>query len=227
MSVFHTQTLGCPACATPVDFKLVFSVNADRRPDLRDAIVAGTFQRQACPSCGAEFRLDPEFTYMELRHGLYIGVWPLAKRDQWQACAEKTADIFEEGLGKGASPEAAKLGTGIEPRAVFGWPALVEKLIAKQAGIDDRTLELAKVMALRNGGEMPIPGQCELRLVEAGADDFVLAWVRPADSQVDKAMRVPRSLIAEIDAEPAAWKAMREEMGEGLVVDFQREMLAH
>jgi hypothetical protein len=68
----------------------------------------------------------------------------------------------------------------IEPRAVFGWPALVEKLIARQAGIDDRTLELAKVMALRHGGETPMPGQRELRLVEAGADDFVLAWVRPA-----------------------------------------------
>lgn len=226
MSVFHTETVNCPACATPVEFKLVFSVNADRRPDLRDAIVAGTFQRQACPSCSTEFRVDPEFTYMELRHGLYIGVWPVAKRGQWQSCAGKTAQTFEEGLGKGASPEAAKLGVGIEPRAVFGWPALVEKLIARQAGIDDRTLELAKVMALRHGSETPIPGQRELRLVEAGADDFVLAWVRPADSQVEKAMRVPRSLIAEIDAEPVPWKALREEVGEGLVVDFQREMLA-
>ena len=148
----------------------MFSVNADRRPDLRDAIVAGTFQRQPCPSCGTEFRVDPEFTYMELRHGLYIGVWPVAKRGQWQACAEKTAETFEEGLGKGASPEAAKLGVGIEPRAVFGWPALVEKLIARQAGIDDRTLELAKVMALRHGSETPVPGQRELRLVEAGAE---------------------------------------------------------
>ena len=226
MSVFHTQTINCPACATPVEFELVFSVNADRRPDLRDAIVAGTFQRQPCPSCGTEFRVDPEFTYMELRHGLYIGVWPVAKRGQWQSLAKKTAEIFEEGLGKGASPEAKKLGVGIEPRAVFGWPALVEKLIAQQAGIDDHTLELAKVMALRHGSETPIPGQRELRLVEAGADDFVLAWVRPADSRVEKAMRVPRSLIAEIDAEPESWKAMREEVGNGLVVDFQREMLA-
>jgi hypothetical protein len=226
MSVFHTQTVSCPACATPVEFKLVFSVNADRRPDLRDAIVAGTFQRQPCPSCGAEFRVDPEFTYMELRQKLFIGVWPVAKRAEWKACAAKTAETFEEGLGRKASPEGAKLGVGIEPRAVFGWPALVEKLVARQAGIDDRTLELAKVMALRHGSETPIPGQRELRLVEAGADDFVLAWVRPADSRVERAMRVPRTLIAEIDAEPEPWKAMREEVGEGLVVDFQREMLA-
>ena len=56
MSVFHTETINCPACATPVEFKLVFSVNADRRPDLRDAIIAGTFQRQPCPSCGTAIR---------------------------------------------------------------------------------------------------------------------------------------------------------------------------
>ena len=33
MSVFRTETVNCPSCATPVDFELVLSVNADRRPD--------------------------------------------------------------------------------------------------------------------------------------------------------------------------------------------------
>ena len=226
MSVFRTETVNCPSCATPVDFELVLSVNADRRPDLRDEIVAGTFQRRPCPSCGTEFRIDPEFTYMDLGHGQYIGVWPVAKRGQWQACAQKTAQTFDEALGKGASPEAKKLGARLEPRAVFGWPALTEKIIAREVGIDDRTLELAKVMVLRNGGETPVPGRRELRLVEARAEDFVLAWVRPADGAVETALRIPRTLIAEIDAEPEPWKAMRDNVGEGLVVDFQREMLA-
>ena len=226
MSVFRTETVNCPSCATPVDFELVLSVNADRRPDLRDEIVAGTFQRRPCPSCGTEFRVDPEFTYMDLGHGQYIGVWPVAKRGQWQACAQKTAQTFDEALGKGASPEAKKLGARLEPRAVFGWPALTEKIIAREVGIDDRTLELAKVMVLRNGGETPVPGRRELRLVEARAEDFVLAWVRPADGAVETALRIPRTLIAEIDAEPEPWKAMRDSVGEGLVVDFQREMLA-
>jgi hypothetical protein len=226
MSVFRNETVNCPACATPVDFELVLSVNADRRPDLRDEIVAGTFQRRPCPSCGTEFRVDPEFTYMDLGHGQYIGVWPVAKRGQWQACAQKTAQTFDEALGKGASPEAKKLGARLEPRAVFGWPALTEKIIAREVGIDDRTLELAKVMVLRNGGETPVPGRRELRLVEARAEDFVLAWVRPADGAVETALRIPRTLIAEIDAEPEPWKAMRDSVGEGLVVDFQREMLA-
>ena len=226
MSVFRYETVECPACGTPVQFELVLSVNADRRPDLRDHIIAGSFQRRPCPSCGTEFRVDPEFTYMDLGHGQYIGVWPVAKRGDWKACGARTAETFEAALGKGASPEARKLGAKLEPRAVFGFPALVEKIIAKAADIDDRTLELAKVMVLRHGGETPVPGRRELRLVEAGTEHVVLAWVRPADGEVEKAIRVPRTLIADIDAEPEPWKAMRESVGEGIVVDFQREMLA-
>ena len=226
MSVFRHETVNCPACDTPVAFELVLSVNADRRPDLRDHIIAGTFQRRPCPSCGTEFRVDPEFTYMDLGHGQYIGVWPVAKRGDWKACAVKTAETFEAALGSGASPEARKLGAKLEPRAVFGFPALVEKIIAKAAGIDDRTLELAKVMVLRYGGETPVPGRRELRLVEAGTEHIVLAWVRPVDGAVEKAIRVPRTLLADIDAEPEPWQAMRESVGEGIVVDFQREMLA-
>ena len=52
MSLFETTKLPCPLCGTEVSFNAVHSVNADRRPDLRDAIIAGTFQQEACSSCG-------------------------------------------------------------------------------------------------------------------------------------------------------------------------------
>ena len=95
---------------------------------------------------------------------------------------------------------------------MFGWPALVEKIIARQAGIDDRTLELAKVMVLRYGErDAGARAGASCAWSRRGADDVVLAWVRPADGAVETAMRVPRSLIAEIDAEPEPWKAMRED----------------
>jgi CpXC protein len=226
MSVFRKQRIDCPACGTPVDFDLVLSVNADRRPDLRDAIVDGSFQREACPGCGSAFRVDPEFTLMDLGRGQFIGVWPVAKRAHWHECATQTQQTFELAWGSGASPEARRLADKLEARVVFGWPALVEKILARGAGIDDRSLELAKVAALRDGGEMPVPGQRELRLVEVAGDELVLAWVRPVDGEVSGALRVPRALIDDIEAEPAAWQALRDEVGEGLVVDFQREMLA-
>ena len=65
-------------------------------------------------------------------------------------------------------------------------------------------------------------------MIADNAGDPVLAWLGPrdADDEPPPAMRVPRQLIADIDADPAAWQALRERVGEGDVVDFQRELLA-
>ncbi|HEX7441896.1 MAG TPA: CpXC domain-containing protein [Caldimonas sp.] len=118
-------------------------MNADRRPDFRDAILDGSFQRQPCPGCATPFRVEPEFT--DMKRGQYIGVWPTARRADWQACGEKTRAVFDDALGRNAPPEARRIGEDLDVRVVFGWPALVEKILARGAGIDDRTLEVAKL----------------------------------------------------------------------------------
>jgi hypothetical protein len=226
MSIFRNVNADCPGCNTPVPFELVFSVAADRRPDLRDAILDGSFQRQACPSCGTTFRAEPEFIYMDIRRGQYIGVWPASKRLQWRECAERTREVFDSTLGASATREAREIGNGLQARVVFGWAALVEKLLCQEAGINDGTLEIAKALVMRNADTIRIPGAQEFRLVRFEGDDPVLAWVRGADGSVSDASRVPRKLIAEIEAVPEQWQALRDEAVDGLVVDLQREMLA-
>jgi hypothetical protein len=226
MSIFRNVNADCPGCNTPVPFELVFSVAADRRPDLRDAILDGSFQRQACPSCGTTFRAEPEFIYMDIRRGQYIGVWPASKRPQWRDCAERTRDVFDSTLGAGATREAREIGNGLQARVVFGWAALVEKLLCQEAGINDGTLEVAKALVMRNADTIRVPGAQEFRLARFEGDDPVLAWVRGANGSASDASRVPRKLIAEIEAAPEQFQALRDEASEGLVVDLQREMLA-
>ena len=46
MSIFESTELACPACGAINAFEAVNSVNADRRADLRRAILDGSFQRQ-------------------------------------------------------------------------------------------------------------------------------------------------------------------------------------
>ena len=194
--------------------------------DLRVAILDGSFQSKVCPSCSASFRVDPEFTYLDLKRGQYIGVWPVAKRGDWRALAKQTQDAFDAAFGKGAPAAAKAIAGGVEPRIVFGWPALAEKILAKQAGLDDRTLELAKLVVARDSDESPVPGRRELRLVGTIGEDLVVAWVAAADGRSGAVKRVARQLVADIEAKPDQWKALREDVGEGLLVDFQREMLA-
>ena len=223
MSIFRTVSTTCPACSTPVDFELVHSVNADRRPDLREAILDGSFQRTPCPSCGTQIRIEPEFVYIDRGRDQYIGVWPASKRGDWQARAADTRRVFDETWGKNAPGQARALGAKLDVRAVFGWFALVEKILARQAGIDDRNLELAKLAVMRTRGETPLPGPLELRLIGVTEGDLEFTW---AGGSADEVLHVPRQLLVDIDADPAAWLVARQGVSEGDVVDFQRDLLA-
>ena len=90
MSIFKTVELPCPTCATRVSFELVHSVNADRRPDLRQAVLDRSFQREQCPACGLAFRVEPEFTYIDVGRGRFITVWPLSKQGDWKAIEQQS-----------------------------------------------------------------------------------------------------------------------------------------
>src|SRR5678815_2165427 len=81
MSIFKTVELPCPTCATRVSLELVHSVNADRRPDLRQAVLDGTFQREQCPACGLAFRVEPEFTYIDVGRGQFVTVGGMRNAD--------------------------------------------------------------------------------------------------------------------------------------------------
>jgi hypothetical protein len=228
MSIFTESTVACPACGTGVEFELVESVSADRRPDLRDAILDGSFQRKECPSCRKHFRVEPELVYMDFGRGQYLGVVTAKRRCEWTMISAQTRATFYDALGKNAPASARKLGEKMQVRAVFGWWALAEKILACQLGIDDRSLEAAKLAVMRTQEESPLPGNSELRLIREHDGDLVLAWVggQGAEEEQAKAMRVPRELISDIDAEPEKWQALRDRVTEGDVVDFQREMLA-
>src|SRR4051794_842720 len=145
MSMFRTMPVTCPECGTAVEFNAVFSVNADRRPDLRAAILDGSFQRQPCPRCGKTFRLDPEMAYADLGHGQWIAVFPVAKLGRWKELEEEARATFAQAYGPQAPAVARQLGARMRPRLTFGWGGLREKLVAADHHLDDVTLELVKL----------------------------------------------------------------------------------
>lgn len=228
MSIFSDHMIDCPGCGTPVACELVQSVNVDRRPDLREEILGGRFQVQTCPSCQTSFRVEPEFVYLDVGRGQYIGVWPASKRGDWQSLSARTQDGFDRALGKQAPKSAREVGEKLEVRAVFGWPALFEKIIARQEQVDDVTLEMAKVVALRSLEEPHLPGPLELRMIEADGGNPVLAWFGPIASGEFKppGLQIPKQLLSDIEASPEQWSALRGRVREGPVVDFQRDALA-
>ena len=224
MSIFQTITTACPLCQGQVLFELVHSVNAARRPDLRSAILDRSFQRKSCPGCGHSFRMAPEFSYLDVQRKQFIAVYPAERLAQWPDYEQRARASFEKAFGAGSGAEA--LGAQLTPRCVFGWGALNEKLLAAEAGIDDATLELAKIAVLRSVDAMTLGDDREFRCVGATADEFIVGWLRTSSEDIDGELGVPRSVLADVQAAPEGWAELRAQVVGALFVDYQRALVA-
>jgi hypothetical protein len=228
MSLFKTTMLKCPSCGKEVAFEAVHSVNADRRPDLRQEILAETFQQKPCPQCGTAFRLDPEFNLLDIARGQWIAAAPLASLGQWKAQEDHARDVFANSYGAEASDMAQEIGRKLKPRITFGWPALREKLVVADEGLDDVTLELCKSAAIRALEGAPLGPESELRLVAVEEEDLIFLWVRTADEAAGQALRVPRELYDDISDDPDEdWSELRQaiEGDQALFIDLNRLLI--
>lgn len=225
MSIFRSVTLPCPVCAEAVECEVSHSVNADRRPDLRAAILDGSFQRIECPHCAAAFRIPPSASYMHAAAKLFLLAEPPADEAEWQVLEGKAQAAFARSFGAVADPAAREVAAGMQVRAVFGWAALREKLVAAEAGLDDATLELLKLAMIRaEAGEM-LSDRTALRLVEASAEELVLAVIDTATERLEERVIVPRGAYDAIAAAPEPWAPLRAELLAGPFVDLDRLLI--
>ncbi|TAL20694.1 MAG: hypothetical protein EPO01_13080 [Aquabacterium sp.] len=224
MSLFTQQEADCPACGKPVSFALVASVNADRRPDLRAAILDGSFQCEACPACGKVFRLEPEFTYLDVARGQWLLLQPVDRLADWPQLEEQAGNSYALAYGERAAPPAREIGKGLKARVTFGWEALREKLVAAEHGLDDVVLEMLKLRLLRSLPDQPLADGNELRLQAVEGDVLQLAWLAVPSGRPVEVLAVPRELYDGI-AKDAAWKPLREQVGGGFFVDLHRVLV--
>jgi len=225
MSLFESAKAACPKCGTVHQFEVVASVNADRRPDLRAAILDGSFQREQCAKCKAEFVAPPMFTYFEVGGGWWILAQPAGFDEKWRDAAEIAREGFAKAYGANASAAAREIGTGLKVRVVFGWPALREKLLCGDLKLDDVELELLKMAIVRSSQDSPIGDDNELRLVGARGSELSLAWIVAATERSIATLDVPRATYDEIAADHGDWQAIREEIASEPYVDMNRLLL--
>jgi len=222
MSLFVPMNLTCPECAEVFTSEAVGSVNADRRADLRDEILAGSFQVMRCSACAHEFRLEPDFNYLDVGRSQWIAALPArALRDHLESVAEKQA-VFDLSYGDEAPEAARAVGRSLQPRLVFGWPALREKLVLQENGFDDVIWEVAKLDLLRSLPDAPLAEGVDLRLLGGGEDMLDLAWIRADSEEHLNSFQVSRDLYDRISAAPAPWAAVQALLAANIFVDIQK-----
>jgi len=198
------------------------SVNADRRPDLREDVLNRRFQIQTCKHCDESFRLDPQLNYLDVGRNQWISVQPYDQMREWVDLEVAAENVFEEAYGNRAPDAAKEIGSGITPRLTFGWAAMREKIVLNAAELDDVTVELMKIAMIRGLGDVPLNPGVECRLVGETEDgELVLSWIDAQTEATVEEMRVPRSLYDEIAGDDD-WNALRSSLKTGPFVDLQK-----
>jgi hypothetical protein len=200
----------------------VGSINADRRPDYRDAILANDFQDITCDSCGAGFRLQPEFNYLDVGRGQWIASLPASRMPNYPVEEAQAEDLFARSYGDKAPPLAQEVGGVLSKRVTFGWPAIREKLLIRAHDLDDVVVEMVKLDVLRRLPSAPLKPGVELRLVAVAEDTLAMVWLYTDTEIVIEELVVPRDLYNAIAAAPHDWAAVRARLTVGAFVDMQR-----
>lgn len=222
MSLFNSVNVACPGCGTVRTFDLVASVNADRRPDLRAAILDGSFQKQVCDGCGSTFRPPPALTYVDVGRGAWLMVGAVEDAENWTAFEAQARATFAKAYGTKAPLMAQEIGAAMHARLTFGWAGLVEKLLCGEHGLDDVQLELLKLAIMRQAAKPPLEEGMELRLVAADIDRLDLAWIKAEGETMLGTIHLPRGVYDEVAMEDALWQPLRQQFAGAVYVDLNR-----
>ena len=230
MSIFIQASATCAKCGATSQADLAASVNAGRRPDLRAAILDGSFQAQDCPNCGAKLRFPAHMTYIDVPRHQWLLVEDVSRKADWRTVEAESQGVYEQGFGPKASAAAQEIGRTTAARLVFGWPALREKLLAAEHGLDDVTLELLKISILRNVEGSPFSDSTELRLTEVAEDALKLHWIDSATEEALDSLSIGRDiyddLAEDLADDPGPWAPLKADLQAGLYIDMNRLVFA-
>ncbi len=139
MSLEKNVEIKCPKCGNAIETLIWDSVNVTLDRELKNQILDGSFGMVTCPSCGEKTRLNYPFLYHDMEQKLMI---QLVYDDE---AAKNAVEEFKGFQGKtlpGASMDDYRF------RVVNGIYALKDKIEIFDAGLDDREIEMYKLLTL-------------------------------------------------------------------------------
>ena len=222
MSRFSRISATCPKCSHAFEMDAVDSVNADRRSDLRDEILDESFQVVTCPECETEFRLAPRLNYLDVGRGQFVAALEPDRVYDWVEEEDMATKVFAEAYGERAGSAAREIGEALTARLVFGWPALREKIVLNELGLNDVTVELMKLALIRGLDGIPIKAGVDLRVLSGVGSELTVARQDATTGEVIEEFYVPRSIYDDIDTDREKWGDPALQLGNGPFVDIQK-----
>lgn len=155
----------CPSCGKTFSYDVHTLVNARNNPELRDLLIAGRLSEFTCPECSYTASLAAPCLYLDPTHccSIYLVVD--------EAMAAGVAGMFDD-LAADDTPAGRSV-----KRIVFDRHELQGKVVALEAGLDDRVVEILKMAitgSAKMQGNVDEDAECSVRLT--GLDSEGLAF---------------------------------------------------
>ena len=159
MSINRKLSVRCPKCGAVSDITVWSSITADDSPDLKKDLLSGRINMFRCPDCEAAALMPEPMLYSDSVKKLMISFYPTNDPVQKQ---ERYEQIIK------SSKESGEL------KALDGWNLrfltdhneLLEKLLIFENGLNDKAIEVIKLMILSQE-----PDKSESRVCRFGKDD--------------------------------------------------------
>jgi len=221
MSIQKQKRFTCPQCTTPNNLDWSGSLNFDRNPDLIQKVLDDTLCVIKCTNCKISFRIEPDFPCFYLTKKYWIVAHPIQLLPQWSDLEKRAFNTFDLALGEKAPSSAAELGKDVSPRIVFGWPALREKILIIQLGLNETAVELAKMIILQNVGPHAI--NYEYRLVDTDQDNLIFDSIHLTNRTPEaEQFALLKSTLLDVENDPAAWSELKQKVTSGIWLDAMR-----
>jgi CpXC protein len=177
MSQTATHEVRC-RCGATVSVFCADSINAERHPHMRDAILSRTLHVFQCAACHTSIAVDKSLLYVDLVRGQLYGVHPASERAHERLHGDELIEVWSKAVGDQAGEAARALFEGgkFHVRLCYGLEELREKLVAHDAGLRDLVIEALKAEAMAATEELRALAVVTLRL-DGVRDDGQLVFV--------------------------------------------------
>lgn len=155
MSLNTKKHLPCPECGQMSDVTVWNAITVSDSPDLKEDILRGKVNFFVCGSCGYRALMPDAMLYHDEEKKLIVSFSPCSDKAVEQELYEKVRQTSEE------SGELKKL-EGYNLRFITDINDLMEKILIFDNGLNDKVVEVIKLMVLSQDLEKSQQRMCRL-----------------------------------------------------------------
>jgi hypothetical protein len=196
----------CPACGGETDADIK-SLVTPQSAELK-ALLDGELNRVTCQECGTPFVVATPLLYRDDVDQFFVYYIPLEDRSSWREVEARVGEICDRAFAELAPDERPVC------RLTFHRRNFIEKIAAREAGLDDRLLEYVKYQLYNRPVEPIDQIRCELLYDFSNADESKIVFILfdRETGEATAAAHLPMDTYGELDDALQGDKPLEDEL---------------